>query len=214
MKRYTIVIKGDLNVSGIIEADDKDFVLAWLYQNNGDYEIYDSEVKKYFSIEEFRSEISEFVPKFYRMNPKTEDLLPNGRHLRNGMMVLVGDSKKRINNDHQLTDWELERAFHNNRWCTVGALEFYDGDVEVRFIGTYEDGSKLMRACTINTPWLVKKDSIREIEDKQAKVRGLVETAMIDFVGLMVNGSLSADETGRRAEQKAEDVANKIMRLF
>jgi hypothetical protein len=122
----------------------------------------------------------QFVPKFYRMNPETDDLLPNGRHLANGMRVLIAASSLRMNIDAELSDWQEDRALENNRWCTVGALED-DGEI-VRFIGVYDDGSKMMRVQRTNFAWYVKKDSIREavnLEDERyLKTRQLVSEAM------------------------------------
>lgn len=127
-----------------------------------DYQVYDVNGKSYQDALEFLSSYKDlmFVPKFYRMNPKTEDLLPNGAYLTNGMKVLIADSKQRIDISRELRDWEEDRALENNRWCTVGGLEV--GEPIVRFIAVYEDGSKRMRSIESGTPWLVEIDSVRD----------------------------------------------------
>jgi hypothetical protein len=122
----------------------------------------------------------QFVPKFYRMNPKTDDLIINGRHLANGMRVLIATSSLRMNTDVELSDWQEDRALENNRWCTVGALEV-DGEI-TRFIGVYDDGSKRMRVQQTQLAWYVKIDSLREVVDREderfLKTRQLVSEAM------------------------------------
>lgn len=141
----------------------KDEVYTWLSENMygpDGFEVYETATETAKPAREFLEENDPFVPKFYRMNPKTDDLLPNGRHLANGMRVLIEDSKKRINMEAELTEWETERALHNNRWCTVGALEVANGTVQ--FIGVYDDGTKMMRSFDLHHGWLVKIDSIRD----------------------------------------------------
>lgn len=116
-----------------------------------------------------------FVDQYYVMDPEFEDLLPGGMDLKEGMVVLIGDSTHRMDIPHAILKggWFLESARKDNRWCTVTNLEVethheYDrrtGELVrsfpvVTFIGVYGDGTKYKRSFDMNIPWLVKKDSI------------------------------------------------------
>lgn len=162
----------------------KNEVYVWLSENMygpDGFEVYDTENDTAQDARGFLEDNNPFVPKFYRMNPKTDDLIPNGKYLMNGMRVLVDSSKQRMNRDSELSDWQEDRALEVNRWCTVGALEMI-GD-SVRFIGVYDDGSKRMRSYTVDQAWLVKIDSVRESAnihtEKFSKVRRLVSDAVM-----------------------------------
>lgn len=125
----------------------------------------------------------DFVSKFYRMNPETDDLIPFGDQLVNGMMVLIESNDFRTRADRPLEDWELERALVNNRWCEVSNLRIspprHDNPVLVEFIGVYEDGTKAKRAYSYSYSWYVKKDSIQvEKTERYKKIQEIVAIAL------------------------------------
>lgn len=189
--KYSIVQDFGIDSEMLFSSNSKDRIIEWLKAQsdvrgmmvvNTDSPIGDrTKTVEDFLRQNIIPEIfSQFAPKFYKMNPKTDDLLPSGNHLANGMKVLIADSSQRVKIDMKLTDWQEDRALENNRWCTVGALEVSDS--AIRFIGVYEDGSKRMRVATPNEAWLVKIDSIRESvnlhTEKFAIVRELVSEAV------------------------------------
>jgi len=106
---------------------------------------------------------SQFVPMHYQMDPTTDDLLANGRLLRNGMVVLVEDSIIRQDvrrlDVEEVSPYDLERALEANRWATVTEIEFRYDDL-VKFVAVYEDGSKKIRRYNVSYGWLVKLDSL------------------------------------------------------
>lgn len=118
-------------------------------------------------------DIAQLVPQFFVMDPSTEDLLPNGDHLVDGMIVLIEDhmarsNLRRLENGNPITgemdSYEGNRALECNRWCTVTNLELhpYRGDMGrlVSFIAVYEDGTKRKRTYNRDYAWFVKLDSI------------------------------------------------------
>lgn len=124
------------------------------------------------------------MPKFYKMNPETEELLPDGSHLANGMKVLVNDSDVRMRVGEGMKDWEMDRALANNQWCTISNLEIERNGAMISFIGTYEDGTKRNRRLGRALTWLVKLDSIsgavEESSERYTKVYELVRRALLD----------------------------------
>lgn len=108
----------------------------------------------------------EFVPKYYQMNPETEDVLFDGNALVNGMKVLIEDPEYRTtippNGFHGLNQEVLNRARRWNRWLTVSDLRFDKTNRSVSFIGIYyPDGVKMKITALIDLAWLVKKETIK-----------------------------------------------------
>lgn len=118
--------------------------------------------------------IEEFVPRFYRMNPAEDKVLPNGLVLKNGMRVLLECYANRAADlppgdlssvAGEKWNWDVRRL---NRWCTVTELQIDPAPTDghschgrsVRFVGVYDDGEELMRANSWRDAWLVKRDSI------------------------------------------------------
>lgn len=102
-----------------------------------------------------------FVPQYYTMDPETEDLLPSGDMLRDGMVVLLESPSWRfIDVDKKnVSDAAFSLALERNRWCTITHLKSRLG--RVSFVGVYEDGTKRMRLVPRpDLAWLVKLDSI------------------------------------------------------
>lgn len=197
----------------------KDDVYGWLAMNTygpDGFHVYTVATETYQDARQFLEENNPFVPKFYRMNPETDDLLPNGRHLANGMRVLVDSSKLRINMDEDLSDWQEDRALEMNRWCTIGALEVHEGGV--RFIGVYDDGSKRMRNYGIDQSWLIKIDSIRDsvnvMTDQYQQVYDLVTSAMTTVTETIFDEELSDQAKTIKVSKKTEDTIKQILGIF
>lgn len=107
----------------------------------------------------FQNDMPDFVDKFYRMDPETEDLIAKSTGLREGMRVLIESNGLRQDTSTLNEDWKVSRAFENNRWCVVSEIHRYGADIW--FTGVYDDGSKIRRGSFhVNTAWLVKLDSI------------------------------------------------------
>jgi hypothetical protein len=104
------------------------------------------------------------VPKHYLMNPETDEVVPNGFKLLNGMSVLIENPTSRVDpkaingyGDYNLT---LER----NCWCEVSHLTIWNNE-RVTFVGIYENGVKIHRDEPVKAAWLVWIDSIPEYRD-------------------------------------------------
>jgi hypothetical protein len=107
----------------------------------------------------FQNDMPDFVDKFYRMNPETEDLITQSTGLREGMRVLIESSDKRQDTTSLNEDWKVSRALENNLWCVVSEIHRYA--TNTWFTATYDDGSKIRRGSFHhNAAWLVKLDSI------------------------------------------------------
>lgn len=104
-----------------------------------------------------------YVDKDYKMDPKYEIFLPNGRMLKEGMVVLIGrpslreDPSRRRGNSRAWLSLEA-----NNRWCKVTELSFiprqpYHTAGKVIFTGVYGDGGVMQRTHYDDYPWIAKK---------------------------------------------------------
>lgn len=113
----------------------------------------------------------QFVDQFYEMNPETEAVVPNGRNLKNGMLVLVDDYKLRQDlfwlKDGRRGDEGFAKALYlareRNRWCTVTECEVYENPGEklmVGFTAAYDDGTRRRRVVDLSVGWIVKLESI------------------------------------------------------
>lgn len=101
---------------------------------------------------------TDIVPRKYRLNPETDDLL-YADYLQNGMRVLFGQTEFLYNEAFpQLYNFGLPKV---NRWCKV--TEIRQEDDVVYFIGVYDDGNKIIRHAHKTVAWLVKKDSLRQV---------------------------------------------------
>jgi hypothetical protein len=135
---------------------------------------------------------TQFVPKSYRMDPETEDVL-YGEKLRDGMIVLYADDNRRESIPHIQkygTDDGLANALLYNRWVTVSDLGKFDENLT--FIGVYSDGTKKQHTFHPKKAWYVKLDSIpeedplaaEEAELKEA-MASLVETSKVAWSGIL-----------------------------
>lgn len=106
----------------------------------------------------------------YDMDPQTEDLLPGGEDLREGMVVLIESSIVKENPNTALregigSEYAFARLKEANRWCEVTELRYSgydsaDSSRLVTFIGVYADGTKRQRKYSTGYAWFVKKDSL------------------------------------------------------
>jgi hypothetical protein len=167
--RYTILIPA-LEKSGdtTLYTGDKDEIVAWL-MNQADvkqYAIRQEGSAIRLTAGQFLANIVNVVPKYYQMDPETEDLLPNGSSLANGMKVLLADPDER-GRPEKTEDWELDRALERNRWCTITDLKI-KGQLVI-FVAVYADGTKRKRKSYLHHSWLVKIDSITDSMVKATK---------------------------------------------
>jgi hypothetical protein len=104
-----------------------------------------------------------FVGKFYSMDPETEDLI-FGSQLQNGMVVLVEDPMLRGDpSKTHPTPADERHVRQANRWAEVTErrrMGTRSGEVHIRFIAVYADGTKAARVYLDTIAWLVKKDSM------------------------------------------------------
>lgn len=187
---FAVILKANRETPALFEGGSSE-VVTWL-KNQLDvslFEVFDTQGMRYLSVRNFIATYSvHFVSKFYRMNPETDDLLPNGRALRVGMRVLIDDTKRRINTNVEggMSDWQYDNALELNRWCTiVGGLEVSLS--QTRFIAQYEDGTKRLRVADTSYPWLVKLDSIPESNDRHAALTQMILEAMVDAIRINNN---------------------------
>lgn len=103
-----------------------------------------------------------FVPKFYQMDPKHEDLLFDGTDLREGMIVLIEHPMYRADVDVELSGAELEQAMRFNRWAMITRLNITGN--ELTFVAEYADGSKKKISASAKESWLMMLPN--EVEDR------------------------------------------------
>jgi hypothetical protein len=219
---FTVVLKSDRSIAAVFEGT-RDEMTSWLKTQDdvSAYEIYSPVTQSYYSVAEAVKKpeplipdyFRYFIPKFYTMDPKNEDLLFSGRALANGMVVLVADSDSRQNLKRLDADWELDRAFENNRWAKVTNLQIIGNNLS--FVAVYEDGSKRVRTCSANYAWFVKLDSVPDVvlaEEKEAQkynsVLELVEAAMQRQADATHNKEM--DSTKPFAEKTARHIVGLI----
>lgn len=124
----------------------------------------------------------ETVPKYFEMDPQTDDLVPSAMHLVSGVIVLAESDDLRVAWAPfiPLIGESLARAQKYNRWCRIENLKI-EGD-EMSFIGVYHDGTKRFWTGSVNTAWYIKIDSfpdansfmtvqqLRELDNKVDKL--------------------------------------------
>lgn len=126
---------------------------------------------------------SVIVPQEYMQNLEEDNYLSNGRHLKNGMVVLIAEGNMRRDIDlGTASSFMLGEVLKKNRWCTISEVSFTQ--LFVSFVGTYDDGLKIKwDGYSQNHPWLIKKDSVaKEIKNtaKRARVTEVMKRAMLE----------------------------------
>lgn len=165
-EQFAVTLKAGRGIAAVVEGE-LPAIVEWLKKQADvtKYEVYSPVSQSYSTATEFLQEnIDQFVPKFYKLDPDTEDLLPSGSHLANGMVVLIGSPERRDRPEHNDSDWMNDRIQERNRWCTVTNLEFSRQDLrhQISFVGVYEDGSKRKRTYHVSDSWIVKITSIAD----------------------------------------------------
>lgn len=118
---------------------------------------------------------SEFVEKYYEMDPETEDLLDNGTLVIPGMKVLIESPSGRQTIYDGMTEDEIAEARVTNRWATVVSSKVHRGG-DLSFIALYDDGVKRKVVEDVQAAWLVKKDSIPRIDSLMDKDGHIIES--------------------------------------
>jgi len=152
---------------------------------------------------------STLVPKFYKMNPATDELLPDGTRLANGMVVLLSSPDFRVRIENPMDDWELARALENNRWCTVSNVRVMDGHGNkiVSFIATYEDGTQSKKTYDTSYSWLAKKDSISIAEIAKTERYRALHSMVSDLLG-------STPPASEFFDDQVEEITQQMLRMF
>lgn len=107
-----------------------------------------------------------FIDQYYEMNPAFEDVLPDGTHLKDGMIVLIESPLYRMSVDIDPENFDPAKRYVArtlNRWCTVspGSIKIIPGCPDVvTFVGVYADGGKIKRISKVQDAWIVKLDSL------------------------------------------------------
>lgn len=112
-------------------------------------------------------DLSQFVRKYYQMDPATEDLLPHGGLLENGMEILIQDQFRRmtlelIHSESPQYGQYLENARRWNRWMIVENVMI--DQENVYFVGVFRDGTKKKYNVGFQEAWYVKLDSLANID--------------------------------------------------
>jgi hypothetical protein len=154
---------------------------------------------------------ADFVPKYYRMNPKTDDLLPSATHLAEGMIILIEDPNRRENLPDVIEfeeEWKQDRIRKFNRWCRVSNVEFLPGDF-LKFVGTYADGTKVVWSMMhMRESWIVKIDSITD--------SATISTSRYRNVSSMVDAmlrSVPTDDLDSHVEQ-VEEITDQLLKVL
>lgn len=206
-------------------------IIQWLKgrSNVSMYHIWVGSLNRYLPVSEFIQQygtpnVRNCVRKYYTLDNKTEDILPNGRHLADGMVVMIEDPDCRERPEEvgkevrgTDTDWLLNRVLLNNRWCTVSHAEIINGGETVQFVGIYEDGTKRSRSMGINKAWLVKIDTIRDSEnqmtDRYNSVHNVVKDAF-DKHGEYCCTICNGGEGEPSFESLVEETTKKVLGLL
>lgn len=118
-------------------------------------------------------DLNQFVPKYFRMNPETDDLLMDSYGLHEGMRILTGNVNARVDLSH-VTKYEvsLESALKHNRWFVIEKIKTEPHNDLVMLIGRYDDGEKMRHIFSLSqTEWYVKKDTVKVPDSHDAEVR-------------------------------------------
>jgi hypothetical protein len=132
----------------------------------------DERTKKIESTDPF--DVSMLVPHTYMMNPETDEIVPSGFELLNGMSVLIENSNRRSDLKYFTDDlYKASRSIENynaalewNRWCEVTHLTIWNNET-VTFVGVYDDGVKIQRRVPVEHAWLVWIDSLPDLRVEQ-----------------------------------------------
>lgn len=136
-----------------------------------------------------QAESNFMVPKYYKMNPETDDLV-FGERLLDGMVILAESFIDRVDLadqaaiEHGDSPRSTMQMLKHNRWCRVTDLEYLGGG-NLKFIGVYEDFTKFSHVISTEKAWIVRKDSMRDIpaeltdrHERMTKIEEIVREAL------------------------------------
>jgi hypothetical protein len=230
MSKQFAVVQSFGTESEVVFQDNADSVVEWLKRQEdvSGFQIFDDSKPigmKHVSVSDFLRQhiipeiFSQLVPKYYRMDPKTEDMLPDGRYLADGMVVLFADPDNR-ERPESLTDgndWLKEKLLERNRWCKVTHFNITNSGDTAAFIGVYEDGSKRPIRMGLGYAWLVKIDSIEEsavlVTKRAAQVQDLVQNAMT-IAARVVTGEAPDETKADELTDTIEQTTSKILGIL
>lgn len=164
----------------------------------------------------------EFEKKHFVPDPDTDTMIPSGRMLSDGMIVLVDShilrqelSDSKHQDDH--TPENRLKVLKYNRWCRVTQLESYDhisGEEHVSFIGVYGGGIEFSWDRPTRVAWYVKKDSLQlvraleaeaELTDSVVEHEGHVASQVKELVGNATIQCAKAYSKNTSENQYSED---------
>lgn len=126
----------------------------------------EKDVEELIEMFSVKPEKTEFVSKYYEIDPVTEDVLHNGTLVIDDMKVLIETSSIRVEIQANMTEGELYAARTYNRWATVteSKVKTIHDQAVLTFVALYDDGTKRKITQDANLAWIVKKDSIPRID--------------------------------------------------
>jgi hypothetical protein len=167
--------------------------------------------------------MNQFVPQFYEMDPLSEELLPDGTFLVDGMEVLIENPNLRQDvlsiikaetfNSIDSSDTiytkipeRHEKALRNNRWCVISHVEHHGG--ETSFVAEYLDGTKKKRVMKTALAWIVKIGSVPVPFQKERDA-----AFKIVYAAILAHES-DRDRTPMTAQKRAGQASDKIVDMF
>lgn len=227
MDKFSVLRSDDFTFAADLPfSGDSQAVVDWLktQSNVSKYFIWSSESSRFFTVKNFLRDFGtpenhkNLVPKYYTMDPMTEDIVLGTELLANGMRVLINDSSKRYTFEDVNTCVESskemfeERLLTMSRWCTVSKLQVHTDNASVRFVGIYEDGTKRVRTYHRQEPWLVKIDSMSDVfnEEKDTKqynaISKMISEAFVECEGLVARHDYPAEEITSLVEETTKKI--------
>lgn len=215
--RFNVVRRTDKGIDNPFTGS-KDAVILWLTKQRDvtGLEVFSANEKIYYSITEFFQQVVSLMPKYYKMDPQTDDMLPNGHYLVEGMKVLIGNPDMRDRPESSFgAEWEKDKLLTRNRWCTVTYPQVSEKE-ELTFVGVYEDGTKRQHIVSAHYAWLVKKDSIPDPMARYNEVCELVHEAIRDVMFGETDEEIfdSAPEPDPEVKRIIDETAKKILRAL
>lgn len=100
---------------------------------------------------------SQFVDKYFQMDPEQHDVLFDGTEMQDGMVVLYENPRGRVDMNEVLDEESLELARRRNRWALVSKVRVSSDRVE--FLAEYHDGSKKKINESKDVSWIVVRST-------------------------------------------------------
>lgn len=167
--------------------------------------------------------VSEFVDKYYEMDPATEDVLADGTLVRDDMRVLIESPNMRGLVKNNMGPFDLNHARMWNRWAWVENSHIERNEAGVAllsFVAVYDGGVKRKLVCSASYAWIVKKGSIPPLEttiyDETTDVEEERRAKLCDIVSnaLMQNTRLAVRSEGPSPKEIMKKAVDEIMKMF